>query len=554
MSNPNLQTSVLDPHRFPPELLEHIFRHLALRDLKSSLLVCRHWRDQIVARSKLMTRMVLRFPENRPLDRRHPGVWQVLARNVSFSCCSVISVEPWWATFGSKLVRIDLNKVVVGLPVLLAMLRQTAKLKELSIVDSIVLKCEGFKGNLQLNDLEVLKIERPSPGLLNVLKRGCSRLKVLHVTKRSVTDEPDLLELVRTVQGTLKELYAELTETLLEAISEMDQLKLTGAGLGHEEDTTLTIEFCRLFTCVTILTLKGVGISGSILAEIGQLLPNLKELSVSFDCLTIEPLSMQFLRTMPKLENLSLVGDPQHFKKLGLIHRSWCPSLKQLQLKHIALNPDETCQFLATSDQVKSISMFQCLLPNWTQFTQTLGTLPSLEQITMHHIVVPEWPRIPTQSTNHSVKSLKLKIQAIPKPHLETLINSFPKLQTLHLAETRTVDDATIQLIRNRMEQLRHLAIQSCPITEKSVRAFFLHPRKLEKLEFAFVAGVADHEVERLRQKLGPSVEVSLKKHAEKENYITFEVRPDVKDFTLPIIGACVAILLLSRVVLKMFK
>ncbi|EDS45175.1 conserved hypothetical protein [Culex quinquefasciatus] len=503
MSNTNLQTSVLDPGRFPSELLEHIFRHLALRDLKSALLVCRHWRDRIGASSTLMGRVVLRFPKDRPLDRRHPGVWHVMARRARLERCSVLSVEPWWAAFGSKLVRIDLSMVTVDLPVLLAMLRQTTNLRELDVGYSTVVKGEDFDGDLRLNSLEVLLFHRASPGLVKALKNGCPRLKRLSVTHHTAPGEPYLLELVQTVQGTLKVLKLRLTDTVLEAVSEMDQLKLTNAWVQHCNDVLLTVQFCRLQPTLTTLSVFGRDITGSILAEIGELLTNLKHLSVCFAGIDHETLSMDFLRTMPKLESLHLLGDPhtRRFKHLQPIDPSRRANLKSLQLKYLSVHPDETWQFLARSHRIQTLSLAFCHLQNWPQFAQALGRLPSLKQLTLHYNTVLAWPQTPARFTNATTKALTLSFPIpIPKNHLDSLLYSFPNLSELNLADTRTFDDATIQHLSHRFAKLRKLTIKSCFITDDTVRHFCQHPGQLERLELRTNSRVSS--VGRLEEKI----------------------------------------------------
>ncbi|KAL9695743.1 hypothetical protein quinque_015028 [Culex quinquefasciatus] len=459
-----------DLRPLPLEVWQQIFGYLAVRDLKNALRVCHDWCQRIVGTSSLINRMQLRISRETTLDHRSSGIRFVLARKVCLFKTKIVSVDPWWSALGALLNDLDLRECQVVVPTLLTMLRQAPNLVRLTLDKVQYLELEdAVAADFQLNRLEYLSLGMTNgPRIVDVLRPACPALKSFAFSAReSVPSEREVIELVRGVQGTLEELFVPIN-AVGRALLAMDRLKLRAVNLNRVEPEII-LDVCRMQPDLQILDVRVSRLDDSQLCEIGQLLPNLRQLITNLD--GIQHQEPRFLSAMPNLEQLIVSPGGRDFQQIESLGDFQCRKLKSLQLSWVILHSEEDAwKLLNRSRNIETLKLQECVFPQWSKFFDGLNALRSLKRLTLNTVTVSNWTNSARWVVNDSTKCLRLWNLQIPKAQLLQLLSAFPALEELHLCHMPAVDDGVVLELPRLFPQLRRLLIWECSNWKASLR------------------------------------------------------------------------------------
>ncbi|XP_038105719.1 uncharacterized protein LOC6052317 isoform X1 [Culex quinquefasciatus] len=461
--------------RFPPEIWEYIFRYVSEpRHLLRLRLVCQCWRDVIAGSPTLMGRFNVRLVGDKRTNRDRidgafvPAGLPPLVVKVTVRKYSILTVDGWWADVGLKLRELRLECCRMALGVLYGMLRATPNLKVL-VLDSVKLSGTD-EPDFQLGRMESLTVCHASyegkvwRDCLAGFERLFPRLEELTLNTGFDPAQTDILHAIRTLQTTLKHLDLPRKfsgAAFLAELGGMQQLRLKSITLENfPDELDQWTRFCRMQPQLEMLTVTVNNTQLQMLNATGQLLPRLKSLSLT----VIGPLDTSFLATMPALESLAIDGQYQNVSFLG----QSCPNLLHFTLSDVQTR--DVLPFLQRSPKLERLALDDCQLG----FPVSIATpFTNLRHLTLNGI-------------------------QCPNAVMCNLLRNCTRLEQLHLAWLKYLDDGVVRVFCQQLKRLRKLTMLGirCTTAEACASYIVRHCRKLEEL----CADFADAELERIER------------------------------------------------------
>ncbi|XP_039439166.2 uncharacterized protein LOC120420244 [Culex pipiens pallens] len=365
----------------PPEILETIFEYLPAAQLLRIRLVCRHWRDVVISDSKLMGKLILKFPQNITITKKYtPKHLPAAATKVCFESVKIVGIPTWWSSFALNLTHLKIQFSETSLPTLLEMLRSTPNLKRLKLFCVKLTKLADEPPNFTLNKLEKLYLNSIcETKILRLFGPMCPNLKDFYLFMRAENPNHDarcVIQFVQTVEKTLESLELYTTKNFLAELSTFKELKLKRLVYNWvEEPEEELVQFCRTQPLIEKLVTAQSCLSNSALTEIGRSLPNLKHLSSRFkpDCSK----HATFINAMPNLEHLSLINNYSEVNFGGC----QSPNLKHLYLGYMRPTRNSLQQYLKACPNLNSLEMDRCTFTSWDEIFIPAGSLKFLQTL-----------------------------------------------------------------------------------------------------------------------------------------------------------------------------
>ncbi|KAL9704762.1 hypothetical protein quinque_008280 [Culex quinquefasciatus] len=437
----------------PTELLIMIFQHLDVDSLLEVRSTCHRWKDVVDQSNSLRKEFVVAFKRKVTMDETFQPENLLPASRTRLNHSKIICVETWWPAFGAALTELTLYHCEIGLSVLLGMLREAPNLISLSLYGIEYSSVEEIEANFRLEKLEVLSCNR----LFDIFRRIFPRLRVMDLAF-DVSGEEGVTacRLLRSVQGTLKELECNFTQFMLEQIASMDQLQLTNIADRGEEN--LAVQLSLMQPLVRVLSLTA---TNEVLTEIGRNLKNLHQISVTIaeDQSYFEP---SFLAEMTELTSLSLSGQDRRYSSFKGFQST---NLSYLRLDAIYFIDSSLRNFLTSCPNLQTLEILDCQLASWSDIFA--ARLQSLRSLSLWNNRVRNYVMKISEKLT-TLKELDISECQILPEKLVKLILQCPQLEKLTLDSIKTVDDEFVSNL-DQFPQLKELDIGDCPITDKSV-------------------------------------------------------------------------------------
>lgn len=486
----------------PEEALEMIFRHLSCRQLVQVRRTCHRWKSVVDGSTVLTRKFCLKFPPDTLMDRDYDPVCWLPAGAVKIQQTRIVTVDPWWSSFGSKLVEIILDNCTTSLPGLANMLRQTPNVKS---IDFESLYCPEIYevatlANFQLNQMVKLRLINCVPSICDLLGNVCAR--IIWFQSDAHPDDNGTLKYLEKWESALESVLVTPTEDMLSAISSLRNLRLTTLHLVCSFiRTDQVIPFLQRFERLKNLQLIDILLPDSILRDIGQILPDLSILVVDINRDTVW--NMSFLNAMPNLEQFRVVWRPPAINNAEstIANFQGCRSRKLQQLKLYGLEPsdwNDFYEFLKEAPNLHSVTLKAFLIPTWCTIFETLP-MTKLRSLSLSAIVLKT--NVLSDSLveyYENLRRLKLNNVNMPGITLQVLLRLCPNLEVVSICQLGSLDDFAVLVLCKKLKRLADLTIHDCPITDASVGHIIEHCAVLERLDIQNCRGITPAVLDRI--------------------------------------------------------
>lgn len=251
---------------FPPEVIELIFQHLSVFQLKQVRLTCRLWKTIVDSSLILLRKFCLNLPKGIILDQTCDPACLLPVPQVAISCARIVSLEPWWPVLGENLVKLRIFNSKFSLPMLAGVLRRTPNLKELDLfynqypTNADILQFANF----QLDRLNQLKLHDHYDKLIQLLRRICPRPENLECNADDM--EQQIIEYLQTAQDSLKRVRISATDPILTTMSNLPRLRLKIVIFSCILTTSeKMLQFVKAQPTIETLSLEGAEYSNAVI-------------------------------------------------------------------------------------------------------------------------------------------------------------------------------------------------------------------------------------------------------------------------------------------------
>ncbi|KAL1398582.1 hypothetical protein pipiens_008840 [Culex pipiens pipiens] len=356
------------------EMLGMIFQYLDVNSLLEVRSTCHRWKDIVDQSYSLRKEFFVAFNGKFTMDETFQPENLLPASRTRLNPSKIICVESWWPAFGAALTELSLCFCEIGLPVLLGMLRATPNLISLSLDITEYNSDEVIGADFRLEKLESLFCRRVLDIFGDIFPR-LRKVEFLLVEDDDNDEEIAACLLMRSVQGTLKNLSCYLTQFIVDQICSMDQLKLE--TVDDLSNSDLAVQLSQMQPSIRVLSCQAA--VNEDLIDIGKNLKNLEELSAIMPPAEEyeEILVPSFLTEMPQLTKLTLAAEDDlylNFERIKCSNLSYLsldgildkmPQLKELEIMACPITDKsvefitENCSHLLVTircDQVSSVA------------------------------------------------------------------------------------------------------------------------------------------------------------------------------------------------------
>ncbi|XP_038104675.1 uncharacterized protein LOC6045626 [Culex quinquefasciatus] len=458
---------------YPPEIWEHIFRHLTGLQILRTRLVCRRWRDIIAGCPLLLRKLRIRF-DNRRYRELVDDFPLLPITEASILEYSVVVAPDWWPWVSQKLTHLTLFDCGVKVSLLLGMLQQTSNLRCLKIRECFL---EGIaEPNVQFPQLEELTLDKVEydhyddneyTNLLDIFEKIFPRLRDLRIRKigENGFNVERLVPAIRALASTLDALEMDFAGVnVLRDLPELTRTRLRRISV-HVDPYFELDRWSRFFRAQPLLddlVIFTTNLATNMMVcDIGRAVSNLKRLKLH----VTNTFSTDFLEFMPNLEYFELHGEV--FEDI-LLYKRGSPRLTELHLRDVEVNG--FWPFLNLSPLLRRIVLHGCTLNFQTSNVRVLRNIRTLE--------IDEDSNVP----------LKM---------LKALLRKCPSLEEFSFGCAEDYPDSVPLLICERLKRLRKLSLRGYPVTDASVNHIVQHGRALEEVRLnAYV--LSEETIERL--------------------------------------------------------
>lgn len=420
----------------PSELLLEIFKHLSSSDLLALTSLCTVF-DETISNSKLVHKLLLNF---RKLNGEAESIGSRRYINLNIGFYKPNVHHSILQNIGSNLTRLSFKSNKFKLDSLRKIINLTPNVTSLSferITLSDVPKAmkrpfpELFQTRLTLKESD--------PRILRILSNCEANHFGLHQSSEdSYVDFTDVIRFLRS-QTQLKTLeFSGFCKTSLFTDDALDKVNLNLESVSVKDSLFHRTVHLKSFIEGQWRSLTRAEFSALELFDVSTILNRLKNLK----CLTISDVSLNYLEPLPRVEELTVIGQKvseEIFDKF--------PSVKRLRLKRV---------------RKKSI------LNNISKCMKELESL-EVEDGSISELNI------------ETVKVLSLKNIDSCSPDFSLLLN--PNIEHLSIENCSSISDEVIESISQSLNQLKSLNInQSGRITNKSLESIQHSLKLLEKL------------------------------------------------------------------------
>lgn len=466
----------------PAKLWEKIFTSLDTRDLTQVRLTCHRWKNVVDKSLVLRERFSVNFPGHTVMDRDYyPTSLLSPGLRASFRKARIIAVDQWWPSLGESLVHLSFSDCKMLLSTFLGMLRQTPKLKCLTLVRMKFPEKESTREvGYQLNEMEQLtlvetNVEEGFEDIFTQLKEFKLRMSE---PRANELDVAKMVRLIGSVQHTLEKVQLRYQCEIMSELATMKDLRLKHvefyiSSKTQKGDTTAElIKLCSSQPSIEELLLPtDVEVTTENLAEIGIFLPGLKLLRATT---TQEQNDNKFLAAMPRLVNLGW-----HSSAKVDLTSSANPNLRHLHLRSQQIQNASLRHYLRQSPQLRSVTLSHCRFESWTAVFDALSPCRSLHRLRLSSLAVAHADDETLLEYFDSVRYLELDELPMSKAVLKLLVRLCPQLQELELKRMAQVDVEVARFACRRLRHLKRLIFEGCP----NIGEIEAHRDELECLE-----------------------------------------------------------------------
>lgn len=420
-----------------PVLVRNVCEFLSVAEFMGLRLVCSEWKQIVDGSERLMARCQIRMAGD--VDRDYQPKWLPPVRGVAFGEGTILSVGSWWALVGERLSGLVLGNCRITMGTLLGLLKQTPKLRGLQLGSGILPSGGRSLTNVQLDQLEELKISRCTNCDV-LLQLVCPKLKQFE----SRTGSTKVARFLTEVKGTLEQLVTVYTEEISTAIVELKQLK------------QVNMQFI----------LSPASLQES-LAKIAQAIPSMQ--SLKFSCSWEQPeagrsVDLASLQPLTGLQSLLVCGPYGSGSRSIDFNQLAHPTLQRLCLSRLRF-PESLPRYLSSAANLRSVSLRGCQFNDWNELFSSLPpTLTRLEimdcEVHRNDDFMPDY--------FDRLESLKISTSNLTKTQLKTLLQLCPNVRQLHLYGL-AVDDEVMAVLARKAKQLRVLALSKCDVSDAGV-------------------------------------------------------------------------------------
>ncbi|XP_038105609.1 uncharacterized protein LOC119765565 [Culex quinquefasciatus] len=467
-----------DLPELPGEVWTEMFRDMSADQLLRMRLVCRRWRDIVTGSPALMAKLTVSFR-----GRKFKPDYLLPVSKASLRSFEGIDGR-WWESFGQGLVEIEIksrqyeDSPRIKLAGVLKMLKHTPNLRRLELGGCYLIDKHSVSADYCLEKVEKLVLDniQNHAGRLKIFRKICPNVKSLVITwfeEDAVVDPVEVAKFVKGYRSGLEELEVNCLDQCLTELLKLDCLNLKKLSLTYNtpeekefKDDRKLMKLLRMHPSLEYLDVQGMltfnNRNGMMLNELGQLLPNLKFLSIYAS--HVDP---SFLHQIVKLQTFKMRGRE---KSLTSIRSSTFtdeshPNLRELHLTNVHLNDEHV---LDTLPNLRILSLKKCKLDNWRAFLTALSALPLLQNLKLdiYKVACKPTPHTlhPKALTNlryFKFTSHNTATKDTAEHMLVTLVTMVPNLWELHLKYIELGPEVLGAIFLN-LTQLKRFVTSGC--------------------------------------------------------------------------------------------
>ncbi|EDS28772.1 conserved hypothetical protein [Culex quinquefasciatus] len=298
LSNASEQTQL----PFPPEVIELIFQHLSVFQLKQVRRTCRLWKTIVDGSVILLRKFCLNLPKGVILDQACEPACLLSVPHVFVSNARIISLEPWWPVLGENLGKLRIFNSKFSLPMLAGVLRRTPNLKELDLFYNQYptnVDVSQF-ANFQLDRIEQLRLHDHQDKLIQLIRRVCPRPRNLECNADDM--EQQIIEYLQTAQDSLERIMCEIGRNL----PNLRNLHVELLSTSTSDATIWRPTFLATMPHLVYLSIDADFIENLRATFEGYQNPNLEEITLCGLNFEASEALGRYLRHSPHLQKLAL--------------------------------------------------------------------------------------------------------------------------------------------------------------------------------------------------------------------------------------------------------
>ncbi|XP_039442175.1 uncharacterized protein LOC120422715 [Culex pipiens pallens] len=498
LSNASEQTQL----PFPTEVIELIFQHLSVFQLKQVRRTCRLWKTIVDGSVILLRKFCLNLPKGVILDQACEPACLLSVPHVFVSNARIISLEPWWPVLGENLGKLRIFNSKFSLPMLAGVLRRTPNLKELDLFYNQYptnVDVSQF-ANFQLDRIQQLRLHDHQDKLIQLLRRICPRPRNLECNADDM--EQQIIEYLQTAQESLERVKISATDPILTTMSSLPRLRLKIVILSCILTTSeKMLQFAKAQPTIEILSLEGAEFNNAIMCEIGRNLPNLRNLHVELLSTSTSDATIwrpTFLATMPHLVYLSI--DADFIENLRATFEGYQnPNLEEITLCGLNFEASEALgRYLRHSPHLQKLALQNTTILAESDLFANLP-LSKLHTLTLINVLCCDEDECLVEKFEN-LRVLELNEIDMSEDLASAIIQLSPNLESVRICKLPLNDRLVLELCQS-LKRLKTLSLRRCHgITDASVEHIITHCHALEQLDVSTSSNLSKEATNRLKQ------------------------------------------------------